>query len=900
MAGLPVAAAAVEPPVIPLGLDAYRQWDRWAYQRIGVRAYLRSTYDRHGGNDSADASGFLYQLADDHNVTLDVAGPGMLYFVRTNHWHGSPWRYTVDGREILVAETSTEKKSYETPNAVFLPEKALPPPLAVTWATTKGADLNWVPVGFSESFRMGYTWTCYGTGYYIYHQWVPGTRLSQPLQAWDGQSAPAADVLELLNRAGSDLLPAADSAAAKTLALAETQGRLDLAAQDQRTILHAQGAPAMMRALHFSVPRAQAVAFGRTRIRITWDDRAHASIDAPVALFFGAGTLYNRDDREYLVKALPMTIRYDAARVHLACYFPMPYFKSARIELLGNGETPLTDIAWSVRQVPLKDSPSQLGYFHATYRDHGRGVAGQDNVFLDTRGLEGSSDWSGSFVGTSFIFSDRSVLGTLEGDPRFFFDDSETPQGQGTGTEEWGGGGDYWGGVNMTLPLAGHPVGAPNARSAKNAEDNIQSAYRFLLADLMPFGKNARIQLEHGGENLSDEHYRSVTYWYGAPTASLKKTDSLQIGDAASERAHDYVSPQASEPYSLTSRYELGVDRIPGAPPLDATPSDYAEFEFEAEAGKLYFIWVRGRSDEPKVEQDQFWLQFDDDIGTRFSDRGANSLLGYGFWARPWFPAADYSWSSGHFNRAPRTITFERSGRHRVRLQPRFSGHRLEEIWLTPDHPSPPERNAVAQGGVLIRATEPNVIQGQFRVIDDPGARSGKALHIVGSGTAPAADVEVLTAHTDNARKTVGTSEFTLRIDPHNVGVLLRRKLDYAFPNQRAEVFIADASRNEPIEATAWKAAGTWYLAGSNTWVHSRPREEFGPTVHLVRTSNRRFRDDEFLVARNLTEGRSAIRVRVQFVPVDRPLFPGHPPSEKVWSEIRYDAYSFVLPDWKP
>src|SRR3954471_24694539 len=99
---------AVEPPVIPVGLDAYRQWDRWPYQRIGARAYMRSTYDRRGGNEAADASHFLYQLADDNNVSLDVEGPGVLYFVRTNHWHGSPWRYVVDGREHIVQETSTK------------------------------------------------------------------------------------------------------------------------------------------------------------------------------------------------------------------------------------------------------------------------------------------------------------------------------------------------------------------------------------------------------------------------------------------------------------------------------------------------------------------------------------------------------------------------------------------------------------------------------------------------------------------------------------------------------------------------------------------------------------------------------------------------------------------------
>jgi hypothetical protein len=60
---------------IPVGLDAYRMWDRWPYQRIGVRAYMRSTYDRAGGNENADASHLLYQLAEDRNVTLDVEGP---------------------------------------------------------------------------------------------------------------------------------------------------------------------------------------------------------------------------------------------------------------------------------------------------------------------------------------------------------------------------------------------------------------------------------------------------------------------------------------------------------------------------------------------------------------------------------------------------------------------------------------------------------------------------------------------------------------------------------------------------------------------------------------------------------------------------------------------------------
>lgn len=699
------------PAPIPIGYDAYRQWGHWPYQRIGMRAYMRSTYDRRGGNEGADASHFLYQLADDYNVTLDVEGAGILTFVRYNHWHGSPWHYVVDGTDHLVQETSTANPIDPAPNSVFIPADMFPFPLAVTWAATKGADLSWVPIPFEKSFCMAYSRTHYGTGYYIYDQFVPGTKLSQPIRSWDAKTPPDKDVLDLIQKAGTDIAP---------VNLTKLTNSVSLLRSGSTEILFTlTNSPDQIRKLTFSIPRNQAIAFGQARLRITWDGRKDPSVDAPVALFFGAGTLYNRDGREYLVKAFPVYIRFEAANVELACFFPMPFFKSARIELTGANET-ISNVTCTIGYEDFNVPSAQVGYFHATYRDHPHPESGKDLVLLDTRETEGGGDWSGNFVGTSFIFSDRANLNTLEGDPHFFFDDSQTPQAQGTGTEEWGGGGDYWGGLNMTLPFAGHPTGARSPATTKNDLDKIESAYRFLLADLMPFGRNAVIRLEHGGTDESTEHYQTVTYWYGAPTPALVKTDEIRIGDTVSEAAHDYSSPQASAPYTITSRYEWGVDTLKGR--------------------------------------------------------------------------------------------------------------------------------------------------------------------------------EIYPAQTDAGRKTTGTSEFTLKLNPQNYGVLLRRKLDYSFPNQRAEVYIADATGN-PAN-TNWKPAGIWYLAGANACVYSNPKDELGATQHIVETSNHRFRDDEFLLPLDLTQGRSAIRVRVKFTPVNIPLFPGRPLDELAWSEIRYDAYCFVMPDW--
>lgn len=129
-----------------------------------------------------------------------------------------------------------------------------------------------------------------------------------------------------------------------------------------------------------------------------------------------------------------------------------------------------------------------------------------------------------------------------------------------------------------------------------------------------------------------------------------------------------------------------------------------------------------------------------------------------------------------------------------------------------------------------------------------------------------------------------------MQLNSDNQGVLLRRKLDYKFANQRAEVSVEDEATKK------WLPAGIWYLAGSNTCVYSNPKDELSATQHIVQTSNRRFRDDEFLIPRKLTAGRKSIRIRILYTPVNRPLYPRYLVGERGWSEIKYTAYSFVVP----
>jgi hypothetical protein len=859
------------PPVVPIGLDAYREWHRWAEQRIGVRAHMRSTYDRTGHNRTADASHYLHQQAEDFNVTLDVEGGGVLYFVRTNHWHGSPWHYEIDGVDHLVAESTTEDPTHKREDAVFLPTAPFPTPLTYTYATTHGADLNWVPIAFTERLRIAYSRTYYGTGYYIYHQFVPGASLSRPLTTWSSRDVPDPAVLDLLSRAGTDLT--------RGVAAMQRDAGFSISSRATIQLCELRGPPTVIRYFELSAPAERAVDFGRARLTITWDGRRHPSVDAPLDLLFGAGTLHNRDAREWLVKALPVSIRFADGRVSLTCQFPMPFFRSASIALrAGHDGAPIDGCRWTIRGDAYDGPWNHVGYFHATYRDHDRPKFGEDLVFLDTEGIEGATEWSGSLVGTSFVFTDRNVLTTLEGDPRFFFDDSRTPQVQGTGTEEWGGGGDYWGGRTMTLPLAGHPVGVVDAREAKDPKDLIHSAYRFLLADLMPFGRRARVGFEHGGENESVEHYRSVTHWYGLPSASLVLTDTLDVGDTDSEQRHRYQSPEASPPYTIESRYEWGPDHLPLsiAQPLPV-PDHTVEYAFDAPRGR-YRVWIELRTGADVFDA-AVWLEFNGDVGTG-GVREYNGQAGYLNVGRT--PNAFRFQTAA----APTSmVEFPRNGAQRLRVQPRIGCPEIGRILLSPDRVArPPAEFARDDGEILLGPGHARVRTGAFETrLDLNGVES------IALGDRPR-EVEIYPAEIKKGRSTLGVSAFSLAIRPDNHGVMLRRTLDYRFANQRARVYVADGGE--------WAPAGVWYLAGSNTVYHSFPvfAGELGTSRPTVITSNRRFRDDEFLLPVHLTAGRSELRLLIEFAPRNPPLLPHRSPEPTAWSEIEYRAYCFVMP----
>jgi len=106
---------------------------------------------------------------------------------------------------------------------------------------------------------------------------------------------------------------------------------------------------------------------------------------------------------------------------------------------------------------------------------------------------------------------------------------------------------------------------------------------------------------------------------------------------------------------------------------VESQPKVYIEMRFSAPAGR-YFVWLRGKSDINSGYTDSVWLQVDDQIGT------SNRSVRMGNWLDI-HPAGVYGWAGD--NDDPIAIQLTHSGDHKIRIQPRQTPHRIDQIWLS-------------------------------------------------------------------------------------------------------------------------------------------------------------------------------------------------------------------------
>jgi hypothetical protein len=242
-------------------------------------------------------------------------------------------------------------------------------------------------------------------------------------------------------------------------------------------------------------------------LRIYWDGRQKPAIEAPMGDFF-----CNAFGKRYEVASLPVAVG-DSGSYN--CYWNMPFRKAARIEVVNQGEKPISLLYYNIDWIKKDSLPEDTPYFHARYRQEYPLEHGKDYVLLDTKGR-------GRYVGTLLSVRTRSPNWFGEGDEKIFIDGEPKASIYGTGTE------DYflqaWGLKKTMTPF----FGTPHYDQPYRLIGSKISCYRWHMADPVAFEKGIKVAFEHYGWTSIDENpdqkqinwnereddFSSVAYWY--------------------------------------------------------------------------------------------------------------------------------------------------------------------------------------------------------------------------------------------------------------------------------------------------------------------------------------------------------------------------------------------------
>ncbi|MGQ7787287.1 glycoside hydrolase family 172 protein [Nesterenkonia sp. K-15-9-6] len=294
-------------------------------------------------------------------------------------------------------------------------------------------------------------------------------------------------------------------------------------AEGETAVLADIDGPGVIRHMWFTLPRqteAGPFVLRDLVLRITWDDAPVAAVEVPFGDFFATGF------------AEPSTM--NSAAVVVAptggfnWYLPMPFSRSARIEVVNQHEGPVPGFFYQI-DYSLEALPADHGYFHAQWRrSNATTVPGEDHVILD--GVKGSGSYVGTFIGVTAL----SRFWWGEGEVKFYLDGDEThPTICGTGLEDYVGG--AWGfqsylGVDP-VPRSQMFTSAYLGYHQRIVEDATKSSpyditmppshgmYRWHLPDPVRFHDELRVTLQQIGDRGHRLFERvddvcSTAYWY--------------------------------------------------------------------------------------------------------------------------------------------------------------------------------------------------------------------------------------------------------------------------------------------------------------------------------------------------------------------------------------------------
>jgi hypothetical protein len=277
---------------------------------------------------------------------------------------------------------------------------------------------------------------------------------------------------------------------ASTDSSGKNNDRITIPAGDTANILNVTG-PGVITRIWFTVDSRDPDYLRKLVVRMYWDDETDPSVNVPLGDFFGCGFEYT----PYVSQYLGMTSG------GFICYFPMPFEKSARIDIVNETGQEVYAFYYQIDYFKLEGYLDRnVAYFHAYWNRSQRTDYDSNYTILKI-------DGHGHVVGVNLqMQSYNGHLGYLEGNEVIYVDGENKPSIVGTGTEDFFSGGWYFKQGEFSGPYHGVIL--------KDDSLGRIAAYRLFVPDPIPFKKHILFTIEHGHDNKSIADYASTVYWY--------------------------------------------------------------------------------------------------------------------------------------------------------------------------------------------------------------------------------------------------------------------------------------------------------------------------------------------------------------------------------------------------
>jgi hypothetical protein len=123
--------------------------------------------------------------------------------------------------------------------------------------------------------------------------------------------------------------------------------------------------------------------------------------------------------------------------------------------------------------------------------------------------------------------------------------------------------------------------------------------------------------------------------------------------------------------------------------PALATPANYFEMKFPADAGTAYHVWIRMRAQSNLTSNDSVHMQFNDALdssGAPYARIGTAGSAEFVLQAGPsGSTPRNWGWTDNGWGTPGPDVRFETSGTHTLRIQQREDGPFIDQIVFSPD-----------------------------------------------------------------------------------------------------------------------------------------------------------------------------------------------------------------------